>query len=196
MAKADVLALAQILAADQADGAHLSRFYDDIIRELGEQTDTLASFSLLEADRGDGQYAIPPEAVRLLAVYYDDRELYRTDPNDLATVYGPHWRDRIERPTAFTEDQETSGAFRIVPAPDLDSLAFVPVYFSPFGLDYPGASGAMLHTDRRTDVPVYLELWLALEILAREFRRPSTHVDSTFAEAAEQLAMLVRTLVV
>jgi hypothetical protein len=45
------------------------------------------------------------------------------------------------------------------------------------------------------DVPAIDELWIALDVLAREFSRESDHRDATFSKTCMQLAALFRTFV-
>ena len=81
------------------------------------------------------------------------------------------------------------------PAPDKPSKPFVVTYGEPTGRDYPPYAIMVLHTELRSLVPDWLELPVAFEILAREYRRESDHRDDAFATLCQRFADLLYAMV-
>ena len=83
------------------------------------------------------------------------------------------------------------------PPPPTDLLSpVIPLHGAPFGLDYPVDTLAVLASQRRTDLPDWMDLPLALAVVAREYARSSPHMDKVFAGAARQLAALFLSMAV
>ena len=189
MARADIIAFAQVLAAGLADEVQLDRFLDDAIRELGHSTDHLSNLSLVTGVAAQSVYSAPAPAVRVLAVYYGQSELYAETYAGLASAAGQDWRATTGEPVSYTTIDTDDRSVRLFPVPVLPGESFVPLS-GLFGAAYPDYNVFFAHTEERTEVPEYLELYLALAILAREFARDSTHQDYAFAGAAKMLASI------
>jgi len=187
--KADVLALVSTLSMGLADATLADRYYTDIIRLLG-QREWLTQATLLPVTGGTASYSLPDIAVRLLAVFYDDRLLPQSSILEMQAV-DPHWRDRLGTPIVHVVEDETTGDFVLYPIPAFNSKDFIFIFGAPFGLDYPEYAVAIIHTETREDVPAYMELPIALAVCAREFERESDHRDAIFAVACRKLSDLL-----
>lgn len=186
MAKADVLQLVSDLSGGLADPFTSEELYREAVLGI-EAQQLLVSLRLFSHDT-TADYDAPPPAVRILAVFYDDRELSRESADSLQSLQ-PDWRDRIGMPVCYVLDSEGDRRFRFFPRPQESSKDLSFPTGTPFGADFPGYAGAMLYTEARQDVPPWLELPLALLILAREFARESTeHRDLAFADGCGKLA--------
>ena len=194
MGRAEVLALVQDLALDQADAPSIDRYYDDIIYDLGKRP-WLTEASLIATVAGTSVYTPADDLIRLLYVFYDNRHLYESSARELESTFGPNWRDRRGTPVAYYVEDESSLDFRLVPEPEVNSKDFSFVFGSPMGLDFPEYAVAVIHTRTVEDLPVWLELPVAFEILFREFARQSDHQDPTFAVTCKQIADLLMMMV-
>lgn len=191
MAKTDVLALIQLLAADQADAGAIANYYDDEIRRVALGPGWVTETSMLTAVVGTAVYTPPTSAARQLALFYDDRVLSLENPNTIPAAHGVSWRSKIGPPDSYLLEHESSRDFRVVPAPDMATEDRPEVFGELFGRDYPAGTIALIHTDQKQDVPVWMETLLALRVLAREFSRTSDHRDDDFAALCSRLADLV-----
>lgn len=190
MAKADVLALVDLLALGRADLELADRYYREIVEELGEMPLHI-DIALLEPAPGDQTFELPTDARRLLAAIYDDQHLGMASTTDVALRYGPGWRDRRGRPTSVVQEAESDGTYRLVPRPDETSSGLSYPHGSPLGVDYPMSALALFHTALRDDVHLLLELPVAFDICAREFARESDHRDPDFAATCKLVADLL-----
>lgn len=177
--KSDVLALVASFSNGQADPNQASIFYDQVVQDYATMP-ILTQASLITVTANTSQYAIPSTAIKLIAAFYDDRWLDRLTLRAAESV-SPQWRDQIGTPIAYVVEGETTKTLRLYPNPQLNSKNFVPVFGSPFGLDYPPYSAVVVHTETRQDLPAWLELPCCFEVLRREFTRESNHRDIAFA---------------
>lgn len=187
MAKAAVLALVNDLSYAQADATTVDRYYAEVVQDLTRRG-AVVTITLVDVVAGTATYSPPDEAIDVLGVYYDDRVLSRATPRELEWSYGRHWRDVRGSPVAYVEVDETEQAFRLVPVPDHASKPASFIGGSPFGVDYPEGTLALIVTERREDLPEWFDLPLALLVCAREFARESNHRDGGFAQACGSLA--------
>lgn len=181
-----MLTLASDLALGQGDPATADALYGEIVLSLRARQ-LLVSVTLLEHDAENPLYDAPEAALELLAVIYDDRQLSHMPTGAIESVQ-VNWRDLRGSPLAFVTETEGDRRFRLYPVPD---TASTPATFStgiPFGTDYPGYILAVIATEARRDLPAWLELPVALELVGREFSRESAHRDTVFAGACAELA--------
>lgn len=186
MSQSDVLSLCQELCTNQADATAIIKYYDEIVADLG-RGEWLIVAEILSTTADTFEYDPPSNIADLKAVLYDDRWLYKENLRALEAV-NPHWRDERGTPRAYVLEDESNHKFRLYPKPDRNSKDFVPIFGSPLGLDFPEYSVVVLMTELRTDLPPWLEMPVAWEILAREFARESDHMDLSFAKIAKQIS--------
>lgn len=184
--RADVLSLVQLLANNAADAALINAFYDEAVISLAEQR-WLTQASLITLTEGVTTASLPGNAVEILGLYYDNEALTEMNLTDLKYIFGENWRQQKGRPRAYTEEAETRKTVEVCPAPNVPSSAVIPVHGLPLGEDFPTYNGVIINSETRNDVPVHLELPLALLILRREYARESDHQDLAFAESAGAL---------
>jgi len=168
-----------------ADQGMAGYYYDDIVRELGARP-VFTRATLRAVSANSGTVTLPAEAIEVFYVFYDDRLLPPATLRQLEAV-DPQWRDRRGTPQAYTMEQEDDRTLRLFPVPDISSKAQSFAFGEPFGRDFPEAGVTLVHTEDR-ELPDYLDLPAALEILAREMARESDHRDLEFAGLARQLA--------
>ena len=192
--KTGVLALAQDLANQQAASTPLDQMYDDAMFDVAGQ----ALFNVVEimaATPGQAVYTRPGDTTDILAVFYDDTMLSLVTLRELETIR-PDWRKWQGRPVAYLIEDQSNDEFRIFPNPVTTPDPLIPLHGAPFGLDYPRDTLAVMASQRRTDLPDWMDVPLALAVVAREYSRPSPHQDKVFAGAARQLAALFLSMVV
>jgi hypothetical protein len=186
MSQSDVLALVQELCTNQADPTAIIKYYNEFVADLG-RGDWLTVPVILPVTAGTFEYNPPDVIADLKGVFYDDRWLYKENLRALEAI-NPHWRDESGTPRAYIVEDESNHKFRIYPKPDRDSKDFIPIFGSPLGLDFPEYSVVVLMTEIRIDLPTWLEMPVAWEVLSREFARESDHTDAAFAKIARQIS--------
>lgn len=193
--KADVLAFAQAVSNDQAEAATLDRYYRDVVYDLCQRA-IVTNFTLSAVTAGQVSITYPIDAIEVFAVFFDDRVLDKI--NDLRTLdwASRTWRDDRGMPVAWIEDDDAVRTVRPYPTPDVPSEPLIPVNGAPMGLDYPAYSAVLVHTERRDDLPMWLETAAAFQITALEFGRESDHRDPLFERLCRDVAELLLQLVV
>lgn len=169
MAKADVLTLVDDLSLGQANATEAAVFYDEIIRELGF-IEVLTGTETITIHAGTSSYNLAVDTIRALEFYNTAGYLPKSAYSGLGALFGASWRTRVGSPLAVTVEDENNNSFSLVPSPNYSDTMTV------------------IRTETRTDVPVWLELPIALEILSREFLRESDHQDLEFSSLAKQIA--------
>lgn len=171
MAKADVLTLVDDLSLGQANATEAAIFYDEIIRELGF-IEVLTGTETITIHAGTGSYTLATDTIRALEFYNTAGFLTKAQYTGLGALFGSSWRTRVGSPMAVTVEDENNNSFSLVPSPNYDDQLTV------------------IRTETRTDVPVWLELPIALEILSREYLRESDHQDVEFSGISKTLATI------
>lgn len=176
MAQADVLTLVDDLSLGQANATEAAIFYAEIIRELGF-FELLTSTETIVQQADVNTYELATSTIMDMEYYNSTGFLTKADGKGLGSVFGSDWRNRKGSPIAISQDQEDESAFRLVPAPLNDDTITI------------------IRTETRTDVPSWLELPIAFEILSREFQRESDHQDTELATTCKLTATLLFNLV-
>lgn len=195
MSKATVLGLAQLLANAQADATNLDQLYDDMTQDVA-QAALFNQVVSTPATAGTGTYDF--EALvglsELLGLFYDDDMLSQLSLRELEAT-SPDWRAATGRPVGYTREDLSHNVIRLYPVPVTTGDAVIPVHGAPFGLDYPRDTLAVLGSFPRRDMPAWLDLPLALKLLAKEYARDSPHIDLAFSEACGQLGTMLMAMV-
>ena len=132
----------------------------------------------------------PSGAVRLLHLFYDNRQLFRETLAGLRDVGGPRWRDTIGTPIAFIEGDQLDRQFVPYPRPDIASGAATYPNSEPLGRDYPVGMFATITSDR-DHPPTWLDVPCALLMVAHARRLESATQDLEMATVCEELAQLL-----
>lgn len=192
MSRTSALALADTLAKLDTRPAHFARFFDEIVASLA-RTPTLVELSLCAVSVEQATFTLPDSALHVLACFYDNRHLDHASVQAMNALHA-HWRDAYGTPVTYVTEHEAERTFRLYPRPALPSAPFVPVFFDPFGHDYPLHGVAILHTVMTPDTPAWLDLPLALNVLTRTFALESPYTDTRFATHARALHTLFAAL--
>lgn len=193
-----MLALVQAVANNQADLTLCDRYYDEVLLDWGHMP-ILVNVSLIPVGPGqdsapDETYLLPAQAVVPLQFYYDDHIVNDANERELIN-WRADWRTLRGTPLVVYRSDVGDRRFKLVPQPDRPSKPLDFFLGAPLGLNYPGYSVAVVHTETRQDVPSYLELPLAFAILGREFSRESDHQDIAFAGACITLSDALKRMV-
>lgn len=173
MSRSDVITLVDDLALGVTNATEVGIFYDEVVRELGF-TELLTSTEVKPMTVGQATVQFATDTIRSLELYTDrSGKLDRTTVNAVKAVYNNQWKSLSGTPIAYCQDQENDNTVRLVPAPD------APITIT------------IIRVDSRLDVPVWLELPIALEVLSREMSRESAYQDVKFAVACARLARLL-----
>lgn len=176
MAKADVLALVDFFLLKPDNTGQADEFYEDVIRELGFK-EFLTGLRTQEIFRDQDSYTIATDTVRVLESYTQHKG--RLDPvpvRSLRAAHGADWRLRRGSPVHVTRGDESSNVVRLFPIPDDDdTLTFI-------------------RTETPDCLPYWLELPIALEIVARLLVQEAPNQDENVATQAKRLALLLLTM--
>lgn len=169
MSKSEVLTLVSDLALGADNSTETSIIYDEVVRELGF-LEVLTGTETISTASGTATYQVANDNVQSLEYHSSQGVLTQAEGTGLASVFGASWRNRTGTPLAVTTDMESREVFRLVPIPDFaDNLTII-------------------RTEFRQDVPEWMEIAIAFEVLSREFSRESDHQDMVFAETCRAFA--------
>jgi hypothetical protein len=199
MSKGDVLALVATLSNQMADPVATESYYNDVCVELAREN-WFAEAALITLTRGQVQVnlhdSVTGPVVNYLGLIYDDTELEPV-PLRLMEAIDPQWRDAIQYTRSYIIEDERSKVVALHPAPFVASNPNLGSFGEPFGLDLPTYNLAFFYSYApiAPQAPFYyLELAMALRILALEFGRESDHTDVEYAQAAQALTDLCKGL--
>lgn len=193
VSKVDVIALVQELCTHQGDPAALDKYFDEVISDLGRKG-WLCVAEVLAVTKDTFEYEPPSTVIELWNVIYDDRMLYKENLRAIEAI-NVNWRDEVGTPRAYVVEDESNKKFRLYPKPDRTSKDLAPVFGSPLGLDYPTYSVVVIISEQRNEIPAWLVMPVAFDILNREFVRESDHQDTTFADACKKLSTMFYAIV-
>lgn len=177
MSKAAVLTLIENLGLDMQRDDAVSETYDEIVRELSfaEVITAVSNVTLAPDER---QTALPDAANLVLGAAFEGAWLDRASLSAVEGALG-HWRDGLAEPIAFIQEDQSTSTFSLYPAPRL------------------GGTVRLIYTDHtRSDLPAYLDWFLACAVIEREYSRYSNHADLELARVAGGLARLAYDAVV
>lgn len=184
--KPDILGLATRFSGLAPDAVLLDHDYDDVLLNL-DPTEFLVEVRLLEHDAATNTFAVPDTAIRILAAWYDDHQLSPETMTSLEAV-SARWRDTVGTPAAYVTETEGDRFFRLYPSPDAASKPFSFIHGLPFGQDFPRYAAAVAVTETRTQVADWLDLPIALAMLAKHFTREERYRDPLFATTVRRVA--------
>ena len=206
----EILALANSLGNSMPEEDTLSRYLTDAFLSSAKRLSILATLTaeliLLESAAVDffsgdfnpddfavlpiANYTYPNAAIAIIYALMHDSLLSPVSEKDLE-AYAKTWQIATGTPICFTQDDLTARTYRLFPAPDFSSGALIPTHGEPFGEDYPENPLVLIYTDERTeDIPEFNALPHCCIALAKEFSRPSDHIDQQQADLFSQLASL------
>lgn len=193
MAKADVLSLVTNFSNSQADPTLADDYYDNVMTDLAQQP-WLIGGHLIAVGANTGEFTLTATEGKLLGVFYDNWLLDRTTERALEQ-HNPNWRDAFGTPVAYLTENEPAKTFRIYPIPTLASQPLSFVFGEPLGRDYPLYTLAAFVTEIRANVPAWMEMAVAWQVLAREYGHESNHRDDDFAMVSQQIADVLFSMV-
>lgn len=154
-----------------------------------EKVGWLTTTGLIAVTARQSVVTLASGAVRLLHLFYDNRQLFRETLAGLRDIGGPRWRDTIGTPIAFIEGTQLDRQFVPYPRPDIASGAAVYPNSEPLGRDYPVGMFVTITSDR-DDPPTWLDVPCALLMVAHARRLESPTQDLEMAAVCEELAQL------
>ena len=194
MSKSGVLGFVSDFSYGLADPTPVAAYYDALMWDATRWGIPSVAV-LVPAVKDTATYTMPDVEGRIYAIFYDDILLSLSSIMDLQAV-NASWRDERGRPRAFLSQEEPEHEIRLYPAPDEDAQDFIFLFGAPFGHDFPARAVAALIADKRDDLPDWLDLPLALLVLAREYDRDSAHRDAAFAQTCRELGHALKSMVV
>ena len=171
MSKTTTLTLVSDMGLSDTTSTEADRLYDDIVRELGAMG-ILTENGTKAVTAGTATYTAPTNTIRVLEIHGGYGIIDQMDYAILTNLLGPRFHQRIGRSEMWCHEHETIKDFRLVPSPN-ESDTFT-----------------VLITQYQTNVPSWLEMPIALEVLHREYLRESNHQDVDFAMLCRKLSTM------
>ncbi len=188
-AKADILTLAKLIAlTTEVNDTNLNDYFDEAVRALSD-SQVFVGFKVVQAVNGTAKYAYPTNALRVLTVLWHDKELTETSTQQLDAV-NRSWRATTGTPTCWMEEHVDERQVRIYPIPDTTGDAAA----DNWGATYPDNDLVFVTVDSATTIPDWIDIPVALGMLAREFSRESKHRDPRLAQLYVKLGLILRRL--
>lgn len=189
MSETNAKAFYDYLDNSQASSAAKTSAYTYALDSL-EKVGWLTTIGLSSVTARQSVVTFPTNAVRLLHLFYEDRQLFRETHATLRDIGGPRWRDTIGFPVAFIEGDLLDRQFVPYPRPDIASGAASYPNNEPLGRDYPVGMFITITSDR-TAPPTWFDVPCALLMLAHTRRMESAIQDLEMAMVCEELAQLL-----
>ncbi len=192
MTKAEILALVASLAIQPLDADPLDVYFGESLEDMGKRSKPpLVGTQLFDVTAGTADYTLSSDAVRMLAVFIGGVQLSAATIGDLE-AYSAVWRTLTGTPFAYTTEHVNARTFTLVPNPTVTSDALIPTHGAPYGEDFPANGGCQVFSQtRETDLPDWIALCLAIDILSREYARPSLHQDTAFSALCARVSDLL-----
>jgi hypothetical protein len=180
MTRTNVLNLADSLAHSKGDSDTMTDSFDALLERLARTTAPFVETANYTPTDGTAEYSYPSAAVILLAVFHGAKQLPLTSLSELE-AYDADWRDADEgTPVAYSFTERDARKVLLFPTPSTTA----------------SDGGTFLYGEQRTtDIPVFVALYIAFEILAEEFAYPSDHQDKEMAEMCAAMAKVLKQLV-
>lgn len=183
VSRASVLGLVGEYAFDLDDAAIVDDFYDDAMWDA-TRWGVATQVSLVTTTRATATYELGPG--RIYGLFYDDVMLSSMTLQGMEAV-NRDWRLAIGQPRAYITQDEDVNTVRLYKQPDENAKDFIFLFGSPLGHDFPNRALGVVMSERRDNLPAWLDVPLALGILGREYARESNHRDAAFAAACRDL---------
>jgi len=179
----NVVDLANIICGGLGSTASMNFHHQEILEDLANNLNPpLVDANTFVATSGQASWPMYSSAGRLLAVFFETRQLLPVSAAELESYDGA-WRQTTGTAQGFYNGEDADDYVRFIPVPaeggTCSWLTGVPDY-SP--------NGSSL-------IPYYMGLYVAFEILKREFAYPSDHQDKEFSKLCGQVASVFGRLI-
>jgi len=176
--KSEVIALADTLGGTTGSTVSMGFYYDEIMQGLAMRFEPpLVETTTFAISSGTASYSWPSDACSILAIFSESKQLFPVSFIELESYDGA-WRQTTGEVQVFYSGEDPQRSFRLHPIPSTASTGTVIMGVAPVG-----GQGV-------TSIPDYMGLYLACEILRREFAKPSVHQDKQFSKAAGDVAQI------
>lgn len=191
MNKTEILQLATDLSGGVAEASTIAVLFDNVLEDICRASEYTAEIELIATVKGTATFTWPANAVRELAVFFDDRQLSYSGIGPMEG-HNKSWREHVGKPWVYVKDENVPRTFQLYPVPDTASKDFAYIYGEPLGLDYPEYATAMLYASRAADsLSPSLGLALAFLVNHLEFSRPSDHQNTKFSSLCLQIGLML-----
>ena len=193
--RADIIALATSIGLPTMDPVMLDRYYTEALIALGN-TDIQLDVRLIPVTAGEPRYTVSdfaPDVVHIGAMFFGLREITEAMQGGLDAVSRTWQADAAASPRAYVTEHEDHHVVRLYPTPSASSAPAV-LAPDPFGMNYPPDYLVALIGDDDESAAPWLDLPLALTIIARDLARESTYREPAAVEMATRLGIAARAL--
>jgi hypothetical protein len=180
LTQANITALTNNLAHSKGDSDTMDASYDDVMDRLARTTSPFVNSETFSPTDGTSEYSYPTTAIKLLKVIHSTTDLPEATGKELE-AYDDDWRTTAEATPAYHGFPERDARKVLLwPTPSTTSTN----------------GGTFIFAEKRTtDIPEWLGIPIALEILSEEMAYPSDHQDMQMADLAWQLAKMLKSFI-
>jgi hypothetical protein len=169
----NIVDLANTLGGTTGSTVSMNIYYDEIMQGLGTRFNPpLVETTTFAISSGTAAYTWPATACSILGVFSESKQILKVGFMELES-YDSAWRQTTGEIQVYYEGEEPQRSIRFHPVPSVNST----------GTYIMGVASS-------ADVPDYMGLYVALEILKKEYAKPSVHQDKQFSKAAGDVAQL------
>jgi hypothetical protein len=180
MTRTNIRTLADDLSHSKGDNSMMDDSYDRYLDKLARTSAPFVESANYTPADTVAEYSYPAAAIVLLAVFHGAKQLPPATLGELE-AYDEDWRAADDAtPVVHSFVERDARKVLLWPTPDTTTVN----------------GGTFIYAENRTDdIPVYLGLPIAFQILSEEFAYPSDHQDKEMAEACAQMAKLLKAFV-
>jgi len=176
----NIVDLANTIGGTTGSTVSMNIYYDEVMQGLGTRFNPpLVETTTFAISSGTASYAWPSTACSILAIFSESRQILPVSRLELDS-YDDGWRasSSTDGVHCHYSGEDTQRSFRLYPIPSTASTGTL-----------------IMSVASSADVPDYFGIYVACEILKREFAKPSVHQDKQFAKAAGDVAGLFGMLI-
>jgi hypothetical protein len=176
----NIVDLANTIGGTTGSTVSMNIYYDEIMQGLATRFNPpLVETTVFTVSSGTASYSWPSTASSILAIFSSGRQILPVTRYEL-DAYDDGWRASTSTDSYhfYYTGEDTQRSFRLYPIPSTASTGTL-----------------IMGVASSDDVPDYMGLYIACEILKREFAKPSEHQDKQFAKAAGDVAGLFGMLI-
>lgn len=160
------------LSNNEADATETARFYVDVLALLATYPLLVKSAAVTQTS---GAVPQPADAVAVHAAFWNNYQLGELSIRE-ADWLAPDWREATGTPYSFVRESLAGTTLQLVPAPT-------------------SGTGNEIYSYTTDTLPTWLQMPVALLVLALEYERESDHQNLPLAGACRSLGMFMLAII-
>jgi hypothetical protein len=177
------------------DANFLTESYTEVLRDLAKETGAFAQWKILDGAQNVNVYTLPATAIEIHQVVWFPEEIPQVDSAELEQA-DPAWKSTSGRPAVWLEDLQNATVFRVYPTPTVDGTRGLSSLMAPAAGIMPMGNPVVFFSEVPDDSRVFEWMTgpISMKMAAREAKRLGDQQDMKLAEALEQVAAALITM--